>query len=96
MVGRHIQLCEKELGKLKATAPRVVTMGQRLLDMLLLACMGMWVYYALGMGQGEALTWGSSSSSLVLLPLGFGAVEQAVAVMLLLAAAWRVVCVKAS
>lgn len=95
LVSSHIKLCERELGKLKAAAPRIVTTQQRLWDMLLLVAMGVWVYFAMGMGPSdEPLTLGGVAGSLVLLPLGYGGVEKAVAVMLLLAAAWRVVSVR--
>lgn len=93
MVGSHIKLCEKELAKLKAAAPRIVTTQQRLLDLLLLLATAAWVYYAMGLGAGQPLAMGVGDAVLQL-PLGYGGVEKAVAVMLLLAAIQRFVFVK--
>lgn len=95
LVSNNIRLCEKELHKLQAAAPRVVTTQQRLLDMLALAAAGTWAYFALGVGAGQPLTWGDGSQ--VLLPFGFGGydgVEKAVAVMALVAAVSRVIFVQ--
>lgn len=94
MVGRHISLCEKELGKLRASAPRIVTNQQRALDMLLLAATATWVFYAMGLGSGAPVSLGLGGGAALQLPLGYGGVEKAVAVMLLLAAIQRVVFVK--
>lgn len=93
MLGRHISLCERELGKLRAAAPRIVTNQQRALDMLLLAATATWVFYAMGLGSGTPVSLGLGGAALQL-PLGYGGVEKAVAVMLLLAAIQRVVFVK--
>jgi hypothetical protein len=97
MVGRHIALCEKELGKLRVSAPRIVTNQQRALDMLLLAATATWVFYAMGLGSGGPVSLGllgGGGARGLQLPLGYGGVEKAVAVMLLLAAIQRVVFVK--
>jgi hypothetical protein len=93
LLSSHIKLCEKELGKLKAAAPRIVTTQQRLLDMLLLAATAIWVFYVVGMGSGRGVSW-DLAGSVLQLPLGYGGMEKAVAVMLLLAAIQRVVFVK--
>jgi hypothetical protein len=93
MVGSHIKFCERELAKLQASAPRIVTTQQRLCDLLLLLLTGCWVFYAMGMGSGQQLVLGGEGS-LLRLPLGYGGVETAVAVMLLLAAVQRFVFVK--
>ena len=94
MVGRHISLCEKELGKLGASAPRIVTNQQRALDMLLLAATATWVFYARGLGLGAPVSLRLGGAKGLQLPLGYGGVEKAVAVLLLLAAIQQVVFVK--
>jgi hypothetical protein len=93
LVSSHIQVCEQELAKVKAAAPRIVTTQQRLLDILLLLGTASWVYYAMGMGAGQPLAV-SVGDVVLQLPLGYGGVEKAVAVMLLLAAIQRFVFVK--
>jgi hypothetical protein len=93
LVSSHITVCEQELAKLKAAAPRIVTTQQRLLDLLLLLGTASWVYYAMGMGAGQPLAV-SVGDAVLQLPLGYGGVEKAVAVMLLLAAIQRFVFVK--
>lgn len=93
MLSSHISLCEKELLKIQASAPRIVTTQQRLCDMLLLAGTAVWVFYAMGMGAARAVSV-DVGVSVLQLPFGYGGVEKAVAVMLLLVAIQRVVFVK--
>lgn len=93
LVSSHIKVCEKELSKLQAAAPRVVTNQQRLWDLALLLATAVWAYCAMGLGAGRPLEFGVGDAVLQL-PLGFGGVEKAVAVMLLLAAVQRFVFVK--
>lgn len=89
----NIKLCGKELDKLKAAAPHTVTSQQRLFDMLLLVVAGVVVYYEMGLGRGYPLTVRSGGVAKVLLPAGYGGIEQAFAVMALAAAVLRVVLV---
>ena len=95
LISSNLRVCEKEVAKLQAAAPRIVTTQQRLLDMTLLAAAGTWVYYVLGT-EGQRLTWGGDDSR-VLLPFGFGGytgIEAALAVMALAIAVSRVVWVQ--